>query len=138
MVAASPDSVFLDSGIFIAFLNSQDRWHLYARRLFALNQPEFWTSLLVVSETYSWFLHRMGEEAARTFRGFLRNLDGLRLLETTSSDHEATEGLLDRLRGSKLTYVDAASLWLVNKHRINTVWATDRHLGLTGVKVLPV
>lgn len=138
MAVASPESVFLDSGIFIAFLNSRDRWHVHARQLFATNQPEFWTSLLVVSETYSWFLHRMGEEAARSFRGLLRNLDGLEILETTMSDHEATERMLDRLRGSKLTYVDAASLWFVSKHRIKTVWATDRHLGLTGVKVLPV
>lgn len=138
MAEANPDGVFLDSGIFIAFLNSRDRWHVDARRLFALNQPEFWTSLMVVSETYSWFLHRIGEEAARTFRHLLRNIEGLRILETTMNDHKGTERVLDRLRGSKLTYVDAASLWFVDQHGIRTVWSTNRHLGLTGVKVLPV
>ena len=45
--------------------------------------------------------------------------------------------MLDRLRGSKLTYVDASSLCFMERHKIKTAWATDRHLGLTGASVMP-
>ncbi len=45
--------------------------------------------------------------------------------------------MLDRLRGARLTYVDASSLALMERHGIRTVWATDHHLGLTGAEVLP-
>jgi len=129
--------VFLDTGIFIAFLDRSDRWHPEARALFS-SPPRSWaTSLLVVAEAHGWFLHRMGEEAARRFHELIADMQGLQLLETTRSDHQATLGVLDRLRGAKLTYVDAASLALLEKRRITTVWSTDRHLGLTGVRVVP-
>jgi predicted nucleic acid-binding protein len=131
------DTVFLDSGIFIAFLNRRDRWHAQARGLFSGKKPRWTTSLLVISETYSWLLYRMGEEAARSFRSLTKNLEGLRILEVTVEHHRAVEGMLDRLRGTKLSYVDASSLSFLERCKIKTVWATDRHLGLTGAEILP-
>jgi predicted nucleic acid-binding protein len=92
---------------------------------------------MVISETYSWFLHRMGEEAARTFRLFLANLEPLRILEATLADHESTWKVLDRFRGAKLTYVDASSLHFLKVEGIQTVWSTDYHLSLAGAEVLP-
>ncbi len=129
--------VFLDSGIFIAFLNAQDRWHEPAAALFSIAKPRWSTSYLVLSEAYSWFLHRHGEEAARSFRDFVENLDGLRVFEVGQSHHREVGRMLDRLRGSKLTYVDASSLCLLERHKIRKVWSTDHHLGLTGADVLP-
>ncbi len=129
--------VFLDTGILIAALNRRDQHHEQARALFAGPPPRWHTSVLVWSEAYSWFLHRHGEEPARTCRLFLDNLEGLVVLEATSQLHRDTCRMLDRLRGSRLTCVDASSLALMEQHDIKTVWATDYHLGLTGAKVLP-
>jgi predicted nucleic acid-binding protein len=70
----SPGPVFLDSGIFIAFLDRSDRHHGAALRLFADPLRRWSTSLAVVSETYGWFLQRLGEDAARTFRLALTEL----------------------------------------------------------------
>ncbi len=128
---------FLDSGIFIAFLNRRDQWHRQARALFNDPIPQWRTSFLVVSEAYSWFLHRMGEEAARNFRALLGNMASLEIFDVTAEHHEAVLKMLDRYRGSKLTYVDASSLCFIEHHKIRLVWATDRHLGLTGATVLP-
>jgi predicted nucleic acid-binding protein len=131
------ESVFLDSGILIAFLNARDQWHDQATTLFALGKARWSTSFLVVSEAYSWFLHRHGEEAARALRAFLDNLDGLRIFNVDMNHHRETLQMLDRLRGAKLTYVDASSLSLMERHKIRKVWGTDHHLGLTGADVLP-
>jgi hypothetical protein len=79
--------------------------------------------LFVVAETYSWFLHRMGEEAARGFRQFLLQLPELALLPGTLELHEGTLRTLDRFRGAKLTYVDASSLSLLEQQAIPRVWA---------------
>jgi predicted nucleic acid-binding protein len=130
-------TVFLDSGIFIAFLNRRDRWHAEAVALFDEPPPHWFTSVFVVAETYSWFLHRMGEEAARGFRQFLQQLPDLELFPGTLELHEGTLQALDRFRGTKLTYVDASSLFLLGQHAIEQVWATDRHLGFTGKELLP-
>jgi predicted nucleic acid-binding protein len=119
-------------------LDRSDRWHADARALFGGDRVAWTTSPLVVSEAHSWFLHRLGEEPARTFQELLRTLDGLKLLEGTRAHHERVLRVLDRFRGSKLTYVDASSLAFLEEHKIDCVWGTDRHLSLTGAEVLPV
>lgn len=130
-------TVFLDSGIFIAALSRRDRLHVPAVELFGRRGTRWVTSLLVISESYSWFLHRHGEEAARNLRAFIRALTGLSIHAVTLDDHERTLQLLDRFRGTKLTYADAASLCWIERRKIKTVWSTDHHLGLTGAEILP-
>jgi predicted nucleic acid-binding protein len=104
-------AVFLNTGIFIALMSQRDRWHTRAAVLFSGPRPKWITSILVVSETCSWFLHRMGEEQVNR--------------------------ILDRFRGTKLTYVDASSLVYLEQKKISVVWATDHHSSLGGAEVLP-
>jgi predicted nucleic acid-binding protein len=134
----SARAVFLDSGIFVAFLDRSDRYHAEAAGLFAVPPRRWCTSLAVVAETYGWFLHRLGEDAARTFRLLLADLDKLEMLVIDLDVHEATSRKLERLRGHKLTYVDGSSLVLLERHRIGEVWGTDRDLALEGARILPV
>lgn len=129
--------VFVDSGIFIAFLDRSDHYHQAAVRLFADPPRRWYSSMAVVSETYGWFLHKLGEESARTFRLALADLPRLDLLPLDATHHEAVGRTLDRFRGRKLTYVDASSLVFLADHRIREVWGTDRDLALEGARVLP-
>ena len=131
-------AVFLDTGIFVAFLDRSDRYHAEATGLFAVPPRRWCTSLAVVAETYGWFLHRLGEDAARTFRLLLADLDNLELLAIDRELHEATSRKLERLRGHKLTHVDGSSLVLLEHHRIGEVWGTDRDLALEGARVVPI
>lgn len=131
------EKVFLDSGIFIAFLNRKDRHHSRAVALFDGPPMDWATSALVRSEAYSWFLHKYGEEAARQFRRFIDSLGRLRIFDTDPKHHVDVCKILDRLRGTSLTYVDASSLAFMSKENIKRAWATDHHLGLTGAEVLP-
>lgn len=133
-----PVKVFIDSGIFIAYLNKRDRWHQQALYLFQEKNIQPYTSELVVSETYSWFLHQAGEEIARQFRLFVRVIPKLKILYSSAEAHTATESMLDKHRGSKLSYVDAASLALLESQKIGIVWSTDYHLSLTGKIIRPV
>jgi len=130
-------AAFLDSGIFIALMSRKDRWHQQAVALFGGSTPKWSTSILVVSETYTWFLHRMGEEQARAFRLLIDNLKGLCVLDATQEHHAAVVRILDRFRGTKLSYTDASSLVHLEQRKIKCVWSTDHHLGLSGAQVLP-
>ena len=134
----SAGPAFLDTGIFIAFLDRSDRYHAAAVRLFAEPPRRWYSSLAVVAETYGWFLHRLGEDAARTFRLALEDFPRLELLALDAPAHNAIGLKLERLRGHKLTYVDASSLVLMEQRRIREVWGTDRDLGLEGARVVPV
>ena len=128
---------FVDSGAFIAFLDASDRQHRAAVALFADPPMRLTTSVLVVSECYGWFLHRIGENGARTFRRLLDELPGLRLLGADEAHREAVWRKLDDLRGAKLTFVDASSLVWLERESIETVWGTDFDLSLEGAEVLP-
>ena len=132
-----PGKVFLDTGIYIALLNKRDRHHRQAVALFGGLKPDWYTSILVWSEAHSWFLHRHGENAARTFRTLASSLEGLEILGADLSVHEETLQMLDRMRGARLTYVDASSLALMARHEIRTAWSTDYDLSLTGAAVVP-
>jgi predicted nucleic acid-binding protein len=130
-------AVFLDSGIFVAFLDRSDNYHPAAIDLFGKPPARWSTSLAVVSETYGWFLHRMGEQAARQFRLFLAELPDLQLLALDGAHHDAVQRKLDRHRGRKLTYVDASSLVFLERRRIPEVWGTDTDLTIEGARVRP-
>ena len=130
-------AAFIDSGAFIAFLLRSDRLHDDVVALFA-ERPQTWcTSVLVISETYSWFLHRLGEEAARTFRALLDRMTGLEVLDADADHRAAVWTKLDDLRGYKLGYVDASSLVWLEQRGITTVWGTDRHLAVEGARIVP-
>ena len=129
--------IFIDSGAFIALLDRSDRLHGEALSLFA-HRPKRWsTSALVISEAYGWFLHRLGEDAARTFRLLVLDLPRLRVLGSDARHVDSVHAKLDVLRGCKLTFVDASSLVWLEEKKIRTVWGTDHHLAIEGAKVVP-
>ena len=130
--------VFLDTGIFVAFLDRSDGYHAAAARLFVDPPRRWWTSAFVIAETYGWFLHRLGEDAARTFRLALAELPRLEVLIPDAAHVEATMAVLERHRGRKLTFVDASSLAFLRQHRIGVVWGTDRDLSIEGARVVPI
>jgi len=134
-VKAGP--VFLDSGIFIALLDRSDHYHQAAARLFADPPRRWFSSFAIVAEAYGWFLHRLGEEAARILRLALADLPRLELLPLDREHHDEVLKTLERLRGHRLTYVDASSLVFLRRHRIREVWGTDRDLSIEGARVLP-
>jgi predicted nucleic acid-binding protein len=131
------EEVYLDSGAFIAFLLRSDVLHDEVAGMFARPPRRWCTSAFVVAETYSWFVHRLGEGAARTLRSLLDSLTDLEVLEADSAHMKAAWGKLDELRGLKLTYVDASSLVWLQERRIKTVWGTDQHLAVEGARVMP-
>lgn len=130
-------SVFIDSGAFVAALFRSDRHHEAFRALFLRPPRSCFTSMLVVSETYSWFLHKRDEGSARQFLGFVSAITGLAVLDVPGKLGKEIVRVLDRFRGSKLTYVDAASLVLVQKHKIREVWGVDNDLTFTGARLIP-
>ena len=129
--------VFIDTGAFVAWLVAADRQHEATAELFANVDGPLTTSLAVVSETYSFFLHRFGEDAARTFRSALGSLPRLTMLPIDQKHFVAVGKKLDQLRGVKLTWVDASSLVFARERKIATVWGTDSDLLLEGATVLP-
>ena len=66
------------------------------------------------------------------FRAARGDLARLRLLPPGAAHHAAVGPKLDRLRGHRLTYVDASSLVSLKQYEIHEVWGTDGDLALDG------
>ena len=130
-------AVYIDSGAFIAFLVRADSFHPEVADLFSRRPSRWLTSTLVISETYSWFLHGIGEEAARAFRSLIGDLTDLEILESDEAHRAAVWRKLDQYRGLRLSYVDASSLVWLRRLRIPEVWGTDHHLALEGARFRP-
>ncbi len=128
---------FVDSGAFIAFLVRSDGLHEDAVGLFSRPPKRLKTSVLVVSETYGWLLHRPGEGAGRAFRSLLESLPPLEILGVDRAHLEAAWRKTDELRGLKLTFVDASSLVWLETLGIREVWGTNHHLAIEGARVTP-
>lgn len=128
---------FIDTGAFVAFLDRSDTQHREAVALFGRPPARLTTSILVVAESYGWFLHKLGEPAARRFRQLLDDLPDLRVLGADEDHRRAVGAKLDALRGRKLTFVDASSLVLLEQTGFSTVWGTDFDLALEGATVRP-
>lgn len=130
-------AAFVDSGAFIAFLVRSDLLHPDAVGLFSRPPPRLKTSVLVVSETYGWLLHRLGEGAGRAFRSLLDSLPTLEVLGVDGAHLEAVWRKTDELRGLELSFVDASSLVWLETLGIREVWGTDHHLAVEGARVIP-
>lgn len=130
-------AVFVDSGAFIAFLVLSDRQHEDAVGLFSRPPGRWSTSVLVISEAYGWFLHRVGEGAARAFRSLLESLPSLEVLGADPAHLEEVWRKMDELRGLELGFVDASSLVWLETLGIPEVWGTDHHLAVEGARVIP-
>ena len=83
-------------------------------------------------------MHQAGEETARQFMLFVAAIPKLKFIYTSAELHKSTNEILTKFRGSKLSYVDASSLALLDSQKIDTVWSTDFHLSLTGKTIKPV
>jgi predicted nucleic acid-binding protein len=126
---------YVDTSALIAFLDRSDSHHPLFRRLFS-SPPPLVTSALVIAEGHGWFLRRYDGNRAIQFLNFI---DALSVLAIQAFDPEAlakTSRLVKKFGDQSLTLADAHGLLIINEHRISMCWSTDRHLALTGAKLV--
>ena len=132
--AASRGEAYLDTSAFIAFLDKSDSCHTTFKRLFAA-PPALHTSALVIAEGHGWFLRRYDRYRATQFLAFLDLLPKLSVWPFDRNDLSKTREMLSRFGDQNLTLADAHGLVIMKALQAPTCWSTDRHLGLTGVKL---
>ena len=126
---------YVDTSALIAFLDRSDSYHPLFRRLFS-SPPQLVTSALVVAEGHGWFLRRYDRERAIQFLNFIDDLPVLAVQGFDGEELQKASRLLKKFGDQPLTLADAHGLVIINERRISTCWSTDRHLGLTGAKLI--
>jgi predicted nucleic acid-binding protein len=126
---------YADTAAFIAFLDKSDSYHALFRRLFS-DPPPLATSALVLAEGHGWFLRRYDQRRALEFLNFV---DALPALTIEAFDRDAvtrSSKLLKKFSDQTLTLADAHGLTVMSSRRIVSCWSTDRHLALTGARLV--
>ncbi|MCK6370060.1 MAG: hypothetical protein L6Q83_01840 [Gammaproteobacteria bacterium] len=132
---AARTEAYVDTGALIAFADGSDTYHPLFRRLFA-RPPGLVTTTLVVAEGHGWFLRRFDAARGLQFLAMIRALKPLRVCAVGPTEQRAATALLRKFSDQPLTLADAAGLQLMAARRIRNCWSTDRHLGLTGARLV--
>ena len=126
---------YIDTSAFIAFLDRSDSYHPLFRSLFS-DPPALVTSALVIAEGHGWFLRRYDWYRAAQFLAFVQELPALTVRGFDSQELAKAATLIKKFADQKVTLADAHGLTIMRDRRTATCWSTDRHLGLTGARLV--
>ena len=126
---------YVDTSALIAFLDRSDSYHALFRRLFS-EPPHLITSALVIVEGHGWFLRRYDAHRAIQFLAFIDVLPGLTIQAFDAAELARASLLVKKFSDQKLTLADAHGLAIMSERRVATCWSTDRHLSLSGVRLV--
>jgi predicted nucleic acid-binding protein len=130
----APSEAYIDTSAFVAFLDKSDSYHLTFKRLFS-SPPVLATSALVIAEGHGWFLRRYDRHRAAEFLAFLDALPSLFIQAFDANELAKARGIIAKYADQKLTLADAHGLVTMTDRRSAVCWSTDRHLGLTGIRL---
>jgi predicted nucleic acid-binding protein len=132
---ASKIECYLDTSAVIAALDRSDSYHRVYARLFS-SPPALVTSSLVVAEGHGWFLRRYDQQRAIQFLGFIRELTPLTVLQFGSEELNKATAVLKKFSDHPVTLADVHGLVIIRERKITACWSTDRHLSLTGARLV--
>jgi len=132
---ATKADAYVDTSALIALADRSDSHHPVFRRLFA-EPPDLLTTTLVVAEGHGWFLRRYDRSRGLQFLAMIEAMTPLRVIAVGAEELAAGVGLLRRFSDQDLTMTDAVGLHISTAHRVDVIWSTDFHLGLTGLRLV--
>jgi len=132
---ASKTESYVDTSALIAFLDKSDSYHPLFRGLF-VEPPKLVTSALVIAEGHGWFLRRYDQNRAIQFLNFVGDLPVLQVQAFDDAAVREVARLIKKFSDQPLTLADAHGLAIMSHRRLSTCWSTDRHLGITGARLV--
>ena len=139
-MASPSQALFVDTSAWVALLHRRDQAHARAARLWPAiraGRRELVTTDVVLAETHTLLLHRLGSEAAL---GFLDRLLFRRHQRIVWADADlalaATERWLRPRPAQPLTFTDAVSFETMRREGIREAFAFDQDFVQAGFELL--
>jgi predicted nucleic acid-binding protein len=132
---ARGNDCYVDTSAFIAFVDESDKHHRLFFGLFA-QAPPLVTSSLTIAEGHTWFLRKYNAERAGRFLAFVREMPGLEIEAFGKAEISEVTALATKFKDQNLTLADSHGLAIMKEHNVRLCWSTDRHMGLTGVRLV--
>lgn len=135
----SGETVFVDTGAWIALAQTRDPLHVRAKETWELMGSmgvRTRTSVPVVLETFTFLERNTTRDVALAWKDSLDHLPRFDVLECTSGDVRKAWAYFRRKDLHKLSAVDATSFVVMTKNRIRTVFAFDHHFASAGFRIV--
>jgi len=133
------ETVFVDSGAWIALALTQDPDHEQARDLWRTLMglgTRLRTSIPVVLETFTFLDRNTERDVALAWRASLKGLERFQILECTLADLGGSWAYFVRRDLHKLSAVDATSFTIMKRKQIRTAFAFDHHFAVAGFRLV--
>ncbi|MEW6426000.1 MAG: PIN domain-containing protein [Bacillota bacterium] len=134
--------VFIDSGGFIALVYKDDHEHKKAVQYYASIKDValFYTTNLVVAETYTWLRYHTSHSAAVKFLDVVERAAASSELVVVQADitiEEKARRILRKYTDQTFSYTDATSFVVLDLLNINEVLGFDAHFFMFGRNLNP-
>jgi len=143
MVASPPSKLFLDSAALIALFSENDQYHDIAVEYYSslTKKTILFTTLLVISETYTWFRYHVNYRTAIEFLDVIQDSIASEWLNIIYPDpvlNNQAQVILRQFQDQKLSYVDAVSFAVVENMKIKNVFSFDSHFRIKKTNIWPL
>jgi len=143
MVARPPSKLFIDSAALIAIFSKNDQYHDIAVDYYSslTKKTILITTLLVISETYTWFRYHVNYRTAIEFLDVIQDSIASKWLNIIYPDlvlDTQAQVILRQFQDQKLSYVDAISFAVIENMKIKNVFGFDSHFRITKTNIWPL
>lgn len=134
--------VFIDTGGFIALVHKSDREHERAVQWYNNTKQTaiFYTTNMVVSETYTWLRYHISHSVAVKFLDVMEKaMQGgeLKVVQVDVAMEEKARQILKKYSDQKFSYVDATNFVVLDLFGISDVFGYDSHYRTYGKNLCP-
>lgn len=129
--------IFVDTGTWYALVDRNDPDHPAAREFFEANRLPLVTSNFVFDETLTLLRRRLGWAVACEFGRGLRESGLASIAYVTVEDEDAAWILFRKFRDKEFSYTDCTSFAMMERLKLRTAFAFDRHFAAMEYQVEP-
>lgn len=129
--------VFVDTGAWYALVDGNDPDHPAARRFFETNRLPLVTTNFVFDETVTLLRRRLGWSVACEFGLGLRGSGLAAVAYVTVEDEDAAWTIFRKFGDKDFSYTDCTSFAVMERLRLRTAFAFDRHFAAMEYQVEP-
>ncbi|MBU0618866.1 PIN domain-containing protein [Patescibacteria group bacterium] len=125
-------SIFVDTNYFCGLYNSADTLHLKSKEIFEKfkkTQHKLYTSSFIVAEVLTVLSQRIGKKSSIDFGTDILSQENLiKILRINTKIERDAFVIFKKIKSKNFSFVDALSLALIKKHKINLLLTFDKQL----------
>lgn len=131
------NGVFVDTGGWYALVDKDDADHMAAATFLTRNTTPLITTNAVFSETITLIRYRLGHEAARITGRKLKESAFVRLIAVTPADEDRAWEIFTGYEDQDFSFADCTSFAVMQRMKLTTAFAFDKHFKVMKVVVVP-